>query len=114
MSTAVDSSILFAVFNKEPGWEVWSAVLRDSLSEGPLIVCPIVFAEVSVGSPSADVCLQALRSLSIEFSAFTPQSARLAAIDRGYMRRYFTELELVVPSDPHAEQEQQSEQIEDE
>jgi predicted nucleic acid-binding protein len=130
--TAVDSSVLFALFNKERGWEKWDTVLRDSLSLGPLLVCPVVFAEVSMGFPSDEVCLHALQSLGIEFSEFTPRSAwlagqgflryrqeggprvhltpdfliaahaatqaqRLAAIDRGYLRRYFTDLEVLAP-----------------
>lgn len=132
MSTAVDSSVLFALFNKEPGWERWETILRDSLSEGSLVVCPVVFAEVSIGFPSGAVCLRALQALGIEYSDFTPQSAwlagrvfldyrkeggprdhlipdfliaahataqarRLAAVDRGYLRRYFSELEVLAP-----------------
>jgi predicted nucleic acid-binding protein len=132
MSTAVDSSVLFALFNKEPGWQKWDELLRTSLSSGPLLVCPVVFAEVSIGFPSDEVCLNALQSLGIDFSRFTPRSAwlagrvflryrkeggardylipdfliaahgatqadRLAAIDRGYLRRYFEELEVLVP-----------------
>lgn len=132
MSTAVDSSVLFALFNTEPGWEAWDVLLRESLSSGPLLVCPVVFAEVSIGFPSDLVCLQALQSLGIRFAEFTPRSAwlagrvflryrreggprrhlvpdfliaahaatqanRLAAIDRGYLRRYFPELEMLVP-----------------
>jgi predicted nucleic acid-binding protein len=132
MSTAVDSSVLFALFNKETGWEKWEELLRNSLGSGPLLVCPVVFAEVSMGFPSDEVCLHALQSLGIDFSEFTPQSAwlagqvflryrkeggprdylipdfliaahaatqtdRLAAIDRGYLRRYFAKLELLVP-----------------
>jgi len=132
MSTAVDSSVLFSLFNKEPGWQKWDELLRDSLSSGSLLVCPVVFAEVSMGFPSEEVCLHALQSLGIDYSGFTPQSAwlagrvflryrkeggprgylipdfmiaahaatqanRLAAIDRGYLRRYFAELEVLVP-----------------
>jgi predicted nucleic acid-binding protein len=130
VSTAVDSSVLFALFNKERGWEKWNTLLREALSAGPLLVCPVVFAEVSTGFPSDDVCLHALQSLGIEFSEFTPRSAwlagrmflryrreggprghlipdfliaahaaaqaeRLAATDRGYLRRYFPDLELL-------------------
>ena len=52
MSTAVDSSVLFTLLNKEQGWEQWSTLLREALSDGPLLVCPVVFAEVSMGFPS--------------------------------------------------------------
>lgn len=132
MSTAVDSSVLFALFNKERGWQKWETALRECLSLGPLLVCPVVFAEVSTGFPSVHVSLHALQSLGMEYSEFTARSAwlagrmfltyrkeggprahlipdflvaahaatqaqRLAAIDRGYVRRYFPELELLVP-----------------
>lgn len=132
MITAVDSSVLFALFNKESGWEKWNTLLRGSLGSGPLLVCPVVFAEVSMGFASDEICLHALQSLGIEFSEFTPHSAwlagrvfhrypqeggprthlvpdfliaahaatqaeRLAATDRGYLRRDFPELELLAP-----------------
>ena len=130
MNTAVDSSVLFALFNKEDGWETWNVLLRTALSEGQLLVCPVVFAEVAVGFPSEEVCRQTLLSLGMEFSAFSPRSAwlagqtfagyrrrggprvhlipdfliaahaateagRLAAIDRGYFRPFFEDLELL-------------------
>ncbi|MDA3949490.1 MAG: type II toxin-antitoxin system VapC family toxin [Spirochaeta sp.] len=132
MKTALDSSVLLALFNKEAGWEKWNDLIRESLSLGPLLVCPVVFAEVSMGFPSDAVCLKALQSIGIEYSEFTPRSAwiagrvflryrregglrdhlipdfliaahattqahRLAAVDRGYLRRYFGELELITP-----------------
>ena len=132
MSTAVDSPVLFALLNKEQGWEEWNRLLREALGDGPLLVCPVVFAEVSMGFPSDAVCLHALQSLGIEYSPFNPEAAwlagrsflnyrreggprahlipdfliaahaatqahRLAAIDRGYLRRYFADLELLQP-----------------
>ncbi len=132
MNTAVDSSVLFALFNKEDGWEAWNELLRTALSEGQLLVCPVVFAEIAMGFPSGGVCHKALRSLGMEFSTFSPRSAwlagqtfadyrrrggprihlipdfliaahaateagRLAAIDRGYIRPFFADLELLKP-----------------
>ena len=132
MNTAVDSSVLFALFNKEDEWEAWNVLLRTALSDGQLLVCPIVFAEVAMGFPSDEVCSQALLSLGMEFSTISPRAAwlaghtfaryrrrggprthlvpdfliaahaateagRLAAIDRGYIRRYFADLEVLHP-----------------
>lgn len=132
MNTAVDSSALFALFNKEDGWERWSTLLRNALSDGQLLVCPVVFAEIAIGFPSDEACRHALLSLGIEFSTFSPRSAwlagktfadyrrrggprsqlipdfliaahaateagRLAAIDRGYVRPYFVDLEILRP-----------------
>lgn len=88
MNTAVDSSVLFALFNKEDGWEAWNELLRTALSEGQLLVCPVVFAEVSVGFPTGEVCRHALLSLGIEFSPFSARSAWLAGrAFAGYRRR---------------------------
>lgn len=132
MNTAVDSSVLLAILNKENGWEEWNSVLRRALGEGQLLVCPVVFAEVAAGFPSHEICRQALQSLGMEYSGFSARSAwlagqtflryrrqggprrqlipdfliaahaleeagRLAAIDRGYIRRYFADLELIRP-----------------
>lgn len=132
MNTAVDSSVLFALFNKGDGWEEWSRLLRTTLSDGQLLVCPVAFAEIAMGFPSDEICCQALLSLGMEYSTFTPRSAwlagqtfadyrrvggprthlipdfliaahavteagRLAAIDRGYFRRYFSKLEILQP-----------------
>ena len=132
MNTAIDSSVLFALLNKEDGWEEWNLLLRTALSDGQLLICPVAFAEIAMGFPTDVVCRQALLSLGIEFSAFSPHSAwlagqtfadyrrlggpgthlipdflvaahavteagRLAAIDRGYFRRYFSDLEILRP-----------------
>ena len=132
MNTAVDSSVLFSIFNKEEGWESWNGLLRTALSEGQLLVCPIVFAEIAMGFPSDEVCRHALLSLGMEFSPFSTRSTwlagqtvadyrrrggpithlipdfliaahaateagRLAAIDRGYIRAFYADLELVNP-----------------
>lgn len=132
MRTAVDSSVLLTLFKSEPGWEDWSRLLREALADGPLVVCPVVFAEVATGWDSAAACGEALRDLGINYEDFTPESCwlagqvflryrheggprehlipdflvaaharrqadRLAAIDRGYLRRYFEDLPLLTP-----------------
>ena len=111
---------------------MWSETLRRAVSEGPLLACPVVFAEMSIGFATEEACTEALHSLGIEYSDFEQRSAwiagqilaqyrreggprghlipdflvaahavaqadRLAAIDRGYLRRYFVELEVLVP-----------------
>ena len=130
MRTAVDTSVLLAVVEKEPGHEKWEQLLRKAAEEGGLCVCPVVFAELSPGSPSADDLQRQLAMLAIEYDDFSPESAhhagvifwkyrqaggprehllpdflvaahaqiqcgRLAAIDRGYFRRYFPKLRIL-------------------
>ena len=130
MRTAVDTSVLLAVVEKEPGHEKWERLLHQAAKEGGLCVCPVVFAELSPGSPSAVHLQKQLAMLAIEYDDFSPESAhhagvifwkyrqaggprehllpdflvaahaqiqcgRLAAIDRGYFRRYFPKLRIL-------------------
>ena len=132
MRTAVDTSVLLAIRAKEPGYERWERALQNAASAGHLCICPVVFAELSPGSPSAKRLLEQLDWLAIAFDEIAPESAhlagcihwkyrreggprehlipdflvaahaqvqcdRLAAIDRGYLRRYFPRLRLLAP-----------------
>ncbi|HPA18950.1 MAG TPA: type II toxin-antitoxin system VapC family toxin [Verrucomicrobiae bacterium] len=134
MRTAVDSSVLWAILNAEPGWEAWVAVLQTAAAEGELLVCPIVFAEVAPSVSSADELLSILHGLGVAYDPLLPgaaflagqtfrkyrdtggprdrmipdflvaahaqhQADRLAATDRGYLRRYFPKLALLAPGD---------------
>lgn len=132
MRTAIDTSVLLAVAEKEPGHEEWEHLLRTSAEEGGLCVCPVVFAELSPGSQSAAQLQRQLETLAIEYDELSQESAyhagvifwkyrraggprehllpdflvaahaqiqcgRLAAIDRGYFRRYFPRLRILRP-----------------
>lgn len=49
-STLVDSNVLLDVFTDDPQWAQWSSrALAEALDDGPVVVNPIVYAEVSVG-----------------------------------------------------------------
>lgn len=48
--TLVDSNVLLDVFTDDPAWAGWSSqALVQALDEGPVVINPIVYAEVSVG-----------------------------------------------------------------
>ncbi len=47
MITAIDSSVLLAIFNAEPDGGRWLDALIQARREGPLILCDIVYAEVA-------------------------------------------------------------------
>ena len=48
--TLVDSSIILDIVTDDPAWSQWSAdVLAQAANDGPLVINPIVYAEVSVG-----------------------------------------------------------------
>ena len=48
--TLVDSNVLLDVLTDDPGWASWSsAALARAFDQGPMVINPIVYAEVSVG-----------------------------------------------------------------
>ena len=54
-STLVDSNILIDLFDEASEWRSWSdAMLTRCASRGPLVINPIVFAEVSAGFESIE------------------------------------------------------------
>lgn len=65
---------------KEPGHEKWERLLRAAAEEGGLCVCPVVFAELSPGSPSADKLLSQLAVLAIEYEDFSAETAYHAGV----------------------------------
>lgn len=49
-STLVDSNVLIDLFDEASEWREWSdAMLTRAASRGPLVINPIVFAEVAAG-----------------------------------------------------------------
>jgi predicted nucleic acid-binding protein len=132
MITAVDSSVLWTVFNDEPDAVDWSRTLLDASREGELTVCDVVFAEIAPAFDSRRQALDMLQRLVIRFDPLNDdaafhagcvfkayreeggprthmipdfligshalrQSDRLAAVDRGYLRRYFPKLKILTP-----------------
>jgi predicted nucleic acid-binding protein len=50
LGTIVDSSVLLDVFTDDERWGDWSAAaLARAFDEGPVIINPLVYAELSVG-----------------------------------------------------------------
>ena len=78
MNTAVDTSVLLSIIKQEAGWETWSEKLRWAAGEGRLLVCPVVFAELSSQFPTVDVLLSTLHEAGIEYDPFSSEAAHLA------------------------------------
>ncbi len=132
MITALDSSVLWAIIKQEPGYEQWLQALLKAASEGPLIICPIAFAELAPSTANEADLTAFLEQLSIAYDPISPAAAylagqafkrdrkaggprqhlvpdfiiashalkqadRLAAVDRGYLRKWFATLQLLVP-----------------
>ena len=78
MITAIDSSVLWAILKQEPGHEKWLQALLGAASDGPLILCPVVFAELAPSTADAAGLSGFLGQLAISYSPITEAAAHLA------------------------------------
>lgn len=133
MTTALDSSVVLLLQRRQAGWEAWRDALTRAATDGPLVLCPVVFAECCTGFPSVEIALRQFESIQVHYDPIAPaaaflagrtflryrreggpreylipdflvaahasvQAGRLAATDRGYLRRYFPSLALLSPA----------------
>jgi predicted nucleic acid-binding protein len=75
MRTAVDSSVLLAIFNDEPGGQSWLDVLMQARREGPLVICDVVYAEVAAAFLTEADLQEALRKLGATFDSLSPSAS---------------------------------------
>ncbi len=73
MITAIDSSVLWAIIKQEAGHEQWLEALFRAAYEGPLIISPVVFAELAPSTSDAAELTGFLTELSIFYSAISPK-----------------------------------------
>jgi predicted nucleic acid-binding protein len=132
LKTAIDSSVLVSIFTAEPEATAWLGRLVQARREGQLVICSVVYAEISAAFAEESALEEALRRLGVQLDPIGPAAAwragrsfrsyrdsggprehlipdfliaahaqtqadRLAAIDRGYLRRYFSDLSLLSP-----------------
>jgi predicted nucleic acid-binding protein len=64
--TAVDTSVLLAIFKPETNADAWLTSLATAAASGPLVVCEIVYAELSAAFAQVDRLEQRLAELGIE------------------------------------------------
>ena len=76
MITAVDTSVLLDVLLADTKLGPGSRdALRGALSQGRLVASDVVWAETAAAFPSSDAATAAMRELTIEYSATTPEAA---------------------------------------
>lgn len=81
MTTAVDSSVLIDVFQDEPVWAAKSAdALHAASRAGRIVVCDVVWAEVTGRFGSAADASAAMATLGIEFDPLDEVSASGAGL----------------------------------
>lgn len=78
MTTAVDTSVLLAVFKSEPGHEAWLDLLAERAAAGPLVACDVVWAEVGGFFAQFDRLHESFDLLSVGFDPIAPATAHLA------------------------------------
>ena len=78
-STLVDSNVLIDLFDDESPWRDWSdAMLSERARRGPLIINPIVYAEVSAGFATLEEVEEALPAEYLRREALPWSAAFLA------------------------------------
>jgi len=79
--TAVDTNVLVDVFRPDPKFGPSSQrAVREAISEGSLMACDVVWAEVAGRFPSSREAERAMEMLGVKFAALDPEVA-LAAGD---------------------------------
>ncbi|MGE3831609.1 MAG: type II toxin-antitoxin system VapC family toxin [Parvibaculaceae bacterium] len=79
MTCFIDSNILIDIIDRDPKWAVWSESKVDRLAaNGPLIINPIVYAEVSIYFDSEDEVERALNFTGLRREPLPWQAAFLA------------------------------------
>ena len=76
----VDSSVLLDVFTEDPSWYDWSSsALAEAAGEQPLIINPVIYAEISVRFDRIEELEAALSQAGIERRPVPYEAAFLAA-----------------------------------
>lgn len=84
-STLVDSNVFIDLFDDDSEWREWSdAMLTRAANRGPLVINPIVFAEISAGFDSIDDVEAALPLTYVRREALPWEAAFLAG--RAYVQ----------------------------
>jgi len=87
MITAIDSSVLWAIIKQEANHEDWLEALLRAARDGPLIICPVAFAELAPSAANAAELGEFLARLSISYSPITPEAAHLAGLTFKHYRQ---------------------------
>lgn len=98
MITALDSSVLGAIVKREAGHEGWVQALLEAAGEGPLVISPVAFAELSPSTASSDSLLEFLDGLAIGYDPISPAAAFLAGQTFKTQSRRCCSVEIRFPS----------------
>jgi len=85
----VDSCVLLDVLGGDPVWAAWSQVQLDAWSErGPLLINPVVYAELAPGYPGPEALESAIATAGLDFREVPKAALFLAGkAHQSYRRR---------------------------
>jgi predicted nucleic acid-binding protein len=69
---------MLCLIKQQSGWSSWKQTLGAAAKEGQLIICPVAFAESSLGFSSWVQVLEKFQALHIHYDPIGPDSAFLA------------------------------------
>jgi len=76
----VDSNVLLDVFTADPDWAEWSIARLDEWSRrGPLVINPLVYAEVGAGFDSVEALDAAIEDAELRYEEMPRDALFLAA-----------------------------------
>ncbi len=78
MKLALDASVLLTVFNQEPGAEDWMEVLIQARRQSLLVLCEVVYAEVTPAFESRAELDKVLADLGAQLDPIGAEAAWLA------------------------------------
>jgi hypothetical protein len=85
MKTAIDSSVLFAIVNREAVGASWENSLAEAAHQGALLITPVVYAELAAGFSDVALLDLELCRLNIIYSPIEQPAAFAAGrIFRAY------------------------------
>lgn len=85
---AIDSSVLVDLLADGPHADAAEACVRQCLSAGPVVVCPVVLSEVCTALRDGDQVLEALEDMGIAYASIESRSAiRAGEMQRRYRQR---------------------------
>lgn len=75
MRSAIDTSVLFAIFADEPSAEAWMKNLIAARREGQLVICEIVYAELAPAFSTSRELDAALFKLGVSYDEISKETA---------------------------------------
>ena len=79
MAVLVDSCVLLDVFEDDPQWFEWSVTQLERCSEGgPLLINPIIYAEISIGFERIEDLETQVRNLDLKLPVLPREALFLA------------------------------------